>query len=199
MEEVERVWGGIDVLVNNAGLLGPVGPAHETEPDAWLRAVRVNLGGCFLCCRAVLPGMIARGRGGIVNLSGGGAVGPRPWFSAYGAAKAGIVRFTETLAAEVAPHGVRVNAVAPGAVPTAMAREAAEALAGTAGSGAAGDAQERGAGTPERAAELVLYLVSPRSGRLSGRLLSAVWDDWQNLDVEALMAGEGGAVRRVKP
>ena len=199
VEEVERVWGGIDVLVNNAGLLGPVGPAHETEPDAWLRAVRVNLGGCFLCCRAVLPGMIARGRGGIVNLSGGGAVGPRPWFSAYGAAKAGIVRFTETLAAEVAPHGVRVNALAPGAVPTAMAREAAEALGGTAGPGAAGDAQERGAGTPERAAELVLYLVSPRSGRLSGRLLSAVWDDWENLDVEALMAGEGGAVRRVKP
>ena len=197
--EVERVWGGVDVLVNNAGLLGPVGPAHEAEPEAWLQAVRVNLGGCFLCSRAVLPGMIARRQGGIVNLSGGGGVSPRPWFSAYGAAKAGVVRFTETLAEEVAPHGVRVNAVAPGAVPTDMAREAAEALRATAGSGAAGDAPERGAGTPEGAAELVLYLVSPRSGRLSGRLLSAVWDDWENLDVEAVMAGEGGAVRRLKP
>ena len=199
VEEVERLWGGVDILVNNAGLLGPVGPAHEADPESWLRAVRVNLGGCYLCCRAVLPGMIARRRGEIVNLSGGGAVSPRPWFSAYGAAKAGVVRFTETLAAEVAPHGVRVNAVAPGAVQTGMAREAAEALRRTAGAEAGGDAPERGSGTPERAAELVLYLVSPRSAGLSGRLLSAAWDDWESLDVEAVMAGEGGAVRRLKP
>ena len=199
VEEVERVWGGIDILVNNAGLLGPVGPAHEADPEAWLQAVRVNLGGCFLCCQAVLPGMIARRRGEIVNLSGGGAVGPRPWFSAYGAAKAGVVRFTETLAAEVAPHGVRVNAVAPGAVRTDMAREAAAALRGTGRAEAGRVSPGTGGGTPERAAELVLFLVSPRSAGLSGRLLSAVWDDWEHLDVEAVMAGEGGAVRRVKP
>ena len=199
VEEVERVWGGIDILVNNAGLLGPVGPAHEADPEAWLQAVRVNLGGCFLCCQAVLPGMIARRRGEIVNLSGGGAVGPRPWFSAYGAAKAGVVRFTETLAAEVAPHGVRVNAVAPGAVRTDMAREAAAALRGTGRAEAGRVSPGTGGGTPERAAELVLFLVSPRSAGLSGRLLSAVWDDWEHLDVEAVMAGEGGAVRRVEP
>ena len=199
VEEVERVWGGIDILVNNAGLLGPVGPAHEADPEAWMQAVRVNLGGCFLCCQAVLPGMIARRRGEIVNLSGGGAVGPRPWFSAYGAAKAGVVRFTETLAAEVAPHGVRVNAVAPGAVRTDMAREAAAALRGTGRAEAGRVSPGTGGGTPERAAELVLFLVSPRSAGLSGRLLSAVWDDWEHLDVEAVMAGEGGAVRRVEP
>ncbi len=199
VEEVERVWGGIDILVNNAGLLGPVGPAHEADPEAWLQAVRVNLGGCFLCCQAVLPGMIARRRGEIVNLSGGGAVGPRPWLSAYGAAKAGVVRFTETLAAEVAPHGVRVNAVAPGAVRTDMAREAAAALRGTGRAEAVLVPPGQGGATPERAAELVLFLVSPRSAGLSGRLLSAVWDDWEHLDVEAVMAGEGGAVRRVRP
>ena len=197
VDEVERAWGGIDILVNNAGVLGPAGPAHAADPEAWLASVRVNLGGCFLCCRAVLPGMIARRRGEIVNLSGGGAVSPRPWFSAYGAAKAGVVRFTETLAAEVAPHGVRVNAVAPGAVPTDMAREAAAVLREMAA--AEGGAPAPSGATPERAAELVLYLVSPRSAGLSGRLLSAVWDDWEHLDVEALMAGEGGAVRRLMP
>ena len=197
VDEVERAWGGIDILVNNAGVLGPAGPAHAADPEAWLAAVRVNLGGCFLCCRAVLPGMIARRRGEIVNLSGGGAVSPRPWFSAYGAAKAGVVRFTETLAAEVAPHGVRVNAVAPGAVRTDMAREAAAVLREMAA--AEGGAPEPSGVTPEKAADLVLYLVSPRSAGLSGRLLSAVWDDWEHLDVEALMAGEGGAVRRLKP
>ena len=198
VDEVERAWGGIDILVNNAGVLGPAGPAHEADPETWLRAVRVNLGGCFICCRAVLPGMIARRRGGIVNLSGGGAVSPRPWFSAYGAAKAGVVRFTETLAAEVAPHGVRVNAVAPGALRTDMAREAADALREL-GRAEAGAAPGASGATPEGAAELVLYLVSPRSAGLSGRLLSAVWDDWEHLDVEAVMAGEGGAVRRLKP
>lgn len=196
--EAERAWGGVDILVNNAGVLGPAGPAHEAEPEAWLRAVRVNLGGCFLCCRAVLPGMIARRRGEIVNLSGGGAVSPRPWFTAYGAAKAGVVRFTETLAAEVSPHGVRVNAVAPGEVRTDMAREAAAALREMAASRGGAAPEEPGA-TPEGAAELVLYLVSPRSAGLSGRLLSAVWDDWEHLDVEAVMAGEGGAVRRLRP
>ena len=196
--EVERAWGGIDILVNNAGVLGPVGPAHQADPEIWLRAVRVNLGGCFLCSRAVLPGMIARRHGAIVNLSGGGAVSPRPWFSAYGAAKAGVVRFTETLAAEVAPHGVRVNAVAPGAVRTDMAREAAAALREMAAA-EGGAAPEAPAATPDGAAELVLYLVSQRSAGLSGRLLSAVWDDWEHLDVGAVMAGEGGAVRRLKP
>ena len=196
--EAERAWGGVDILVNNAGVLGPTGPAHEADPEAWLRAVRVNLGGCFLCCRAVLPGMIARRRGEIVNLSGGGAVSSRPWFTAYGAAKAGVVRFTETLAAEVSPHGVRVNAVAPGEVRTDMAREAAAALREMAAA-LGGAAPEEPGATPEGAAELVLYLVSPRSAGLSGRLLSAVWDDWEHLDVEAVMAGEGGAVRRLRP
>ncbi|MDP6448429.1 MAG: SDR family NAD(P)-dependent oxidoreductase, partial [Pirellulaceae bacterium] len=93
---LEAAWGGIDILVNNAGALGAVGLAHQTDAEAWLQTVRVNLGGCYLCCRAVLPGMIDRGRGSIVNLSGGGAFDPRPRFSAYGAAKAGVVRFTET-------------------------------------------------------------------------------------------------------
>ena len=114
----------IDILVNNAGVLGPVGPSHEVAPGAWFEAIRINLGGCFLCSRAVLPGMIGRRDGRIINLSGGGAVSPRPWFSAYGASKAAIERFTEPLAAEVADHGVQVNAISPGAVNTHMPRGA---------------------------------------------------------------------------
>lgn len=197
---VEGAWGGVDILVNNAGILGPVGPAHAVEPTAWLDAVRVNLGGCYLCCRAVLPGMLERGHGRIINLSGGGAVSPRPWFSAYGAAKAAIVRFTETLAAEVAGRGVLVNAMAPGAVNTRVTEQTAGAgtLAG-AEAGAARRQLAQGGVPAERAAALALYLASPRSAGLSGRLLSAVHDDWEHLDIAAVMASEACTVRRLKP
>ncbi|MFH1568661.1 MAG: SDR family NAD(P)-dependent oxidoreductase, partial [Gemmatimonadota bacterium] len=121
------LWGGIDILVNAAGVLGPIGLTHTADPTAWLRAVSVNLGGCFLCTQLVLAGMVERRWGRIVNLSGGGAVGPRPYFSAYSASKAAVVRFTETLAAEVAEFGVGVNALAPGAVNTAMLDQVLEA------------------------------------------------------------------------
>ena len=197
---IEEAWEGIDILVNNAGVLGPVGPTHEVDPAAWLDAVRINLGGCFLCTHAVLPGMVARRDGRIINLSGGGAVSPRPWFSAYGAAKAAVVRFTETLAAEVADRGVQVNAIAPGALNTDMTRQAAEAGTRAGAEAAAVRRQlEEGGASPERAAQLVVYLASPRSDGLTGRLLAAAWDDWEHLDIEAVMASEAGTVRRVKP
>ena len=197
--EIEATWGGIDILVNNAGILGPVGPSYDVDPEAWLETLRINAGGCFLCSRAVLPGMIKRGHGRIINLSGGGAVSPRPWFSAYGASKAAIARFTETLAAEVADHGVQVNAIAPGAVNTHMTEQAAAAgkLAGDEAEAARrqlADADH----TAERAADLVVYLASPRSTGLSGRLLAARWDDWEQLDVGQVMATEEFTVRRIK-
>ena len=78
-------WGGIEVLVNNAGIQGPMGRVEEVDPEAWMQVLQVNMGGCFYATRKVLPSMIAQGYGKIINLSGGGAVGPRPFFSAYSA------------------------------------------------------------------------------------------------------------------
>ena len=120
VERVLAAWGGVDVLVNNAGIQGPIGRVEEVDPEAWMQVVQVNLGGCFYCTRKVLPTMIAQHYGKIINLSGGGAVGPRPFFSAYSASKAAVVRFSENLAGEVAEHGIDVNAIAPGAVNTRM-------------------------------------------------------------------------------
>lgn len=198
---VERAWGGIDILINNAALQGPIGLTHEVDAAAWASTVQTNLVGPLLCARQVLPGMIERKRGKIVNLSGGGAVSPRPRFSAYGASKAGLVRLTETLAAEVAPWGVDINAVAPGAVSTGMQDEilAAGSAAGDAALKEARQAQEGGESGLARAAALVLFLASSRSDGLSGRLLSAVWDTWEELDIAAVMAGEAYTVRRLKP
>ena len=201
LSELLRGWGGVDVLVNNAGVQGPVGPLHQVPVDAWLRTLQVNLGGCYLCTRQVLPGMLERGWGRIINLSGGGAVSPRPRYSAYSASKAAVVRLTETLAAELTGTGVCVNAVAPGAVNTRMLAEtlAAGEAAGARALQEAQQQQRTGGVDPEVPARLVAFLASPRSEGLTGRLLSAVWDPWEDLDVEAVMAGEAYTVRRLVP
>jgi NAD(P)-dependent dehydrogenase (short-subunit alcohol dehydrogenase family) len=191
----------VDALVNNAGIQGPIGLAHEVPVEEWIQNVQVNLIGCFLCTRLVLPGMIAQRYGKIVNLSGGGAVSPRPRYSAYSASKAGVVRFTETLAAEVAEFGIDVNAVAPGAVNTRMLEEtlAAGEAAGTQAWIEARKQLEGGGTDPELPSSLAVFLTSPRSDGLTGRLLSAVWDRWRELEVEAVMETDVYTVRRIMP
>ena len=197
---IEKQWGGIDILVNNAGVLGPIGRTDTNDVEAWLDTIRINLGGCFLCTHACLPGMIQRGAGGrIINLSGGGAVGPRPNFSAYGASKAAVVRFTETLAAEVADTGIQVNAIAPGAVNTTMT-EMTAAAGEAAGDEAALAAQQLQVGgvDPARPAQLARFLASARSDGITGRLFHAVGDDWEAIQAEDLQ-DDDYTVRRMKP
>lgn len=198
---LEAAWGGVDILVNNAGVLGPIGPTYRVDATAWLQTLQINLGGCFLCTHLLLPGMVVRGYGKVINLSGGGAVTPRPWFSAYSASKAGVVRFTETLAAEVAQYHIDVNAIAPGAVNTRMLAEVLGAgeLAGPQAQAEAQRQLEEGGVDPARPAALAVYLASARSDGLSGRLFSAVWDDWEALDVGRVMKTDHYTVRRVVP
>ncbi len=197
---IRSAWDGVDILVNNAGVQGAIGPMHEADVVEWWRAVEVNLKGCFLCSRQVLPGMIAQRGGKIINLSGGGAVSPRPFFSAYSASKAAVVRLTETLAVEVRDYGIDVNAIAPGAVNTRMLDERMDAgqRAGQAEIETDKKLMADGGTDPQRPAALVVYLASARSDGLSGRLLAALWDPWEELDVEAVMASEAFTVRRLK-
>ncbi len=127
-------------------------------------------------------------------------MGPRPFFSAYGASKAGVVRFSENLAGEVAEHGIDVNAIAPGAVNTRMLDE--RLAAGVAVGEEEMEIDQRllkeGGTDPERPAALVVYLASARSDGLTGRLLAAVWDRWEEFDIAAIMASEAYTVRRLK-
>jgi 3-oxoacyl-[acyl-carrier protein] reductase len=115
---VEGTLGPIDVLVNNAGIILEK-PLIETSEDEWDRLLAVDLKSVFLVMRAVLPGMQARGRGAIVNIASDLGILGRAHFTAYCAAKAGVIGLTRALARELAPH-IRVNAVAPGAVNTNM-------------------------------------------------------------------------------
>jgi NAD(P)-dependent dehydrogenase (short-subunit alcohol dehydrogenase family) len=123
VKATEARFGPVDVLVNNAAVIEPIGPVWEVDPAEWRRCLDVNVYGTFLFARAVLPGMIARHRGRIINMSGGGAVEPEAYFTGYGTSKAAILRFTDTLAAETREHGISVFAMAPGGVQTTMSDE----------------------------------------------------------------------------
>jgi 3-oxoacyl-[acyl-carrier protein] reductase len=129
----------------------------------------------------VLPIFRRQGSGKIVNLSGGGATAPLPRFSAYSAAKAAVVRFTETLAQETLGSGIDVNSVAPGALNTRLLDEVLAAGPKRAGEDfyrRALKQKEEGGSPLERGADLCTFLLSDQSNGITGRLLSAVWDSW---------------------
>ena len=116
---VER-FGRIDVLVNNAGISGPVGPLQDNDIAEWVDTINVNLTGTFLVCRAIVPVMIGQGGGKIINLSGAGVANAWSNMSAYCSSKAAVVRLTEVLAQELEGKGITVNALGPGSVHTSM-------------------------------------------------------------------------------
>jgi NAD(P)-dependent dehydrogenase (short-subunit alcohol dehydrogenase family) len=174
----------LHVLVNNAGVYGPMGLIEEVDWSAWVRAMEINVFGSILMCRALLPHFKAHAYGKIIQLSGGGATNPLPRLTAYAASKAAIVRFAESLALEVKNEGIDVTAVAPGALNTRMMDELL--AAGPAAVGAAFfDRMKRIAdegGTPlQTGAALAVFLGSAASDGITGKLLSAVWDPWADL------------------
>ncbi len=119
---VETAWGGIDILVNNAGIDGARALAWEAKLSDWRKVIDVNLVGAFLCCRRALGPMVSRGSGVILNMTSVHEVIPWEGYSAYTTAKAGLSMLTKTLAQEAAPHGIRVLALAPGAIKTPINR-----------------------------------------------------------------------------
>jgi 3-oxoacyl-[acyl-carrier protein] reductase len=197
-------FGNIDVLVCNAAIQGPIGPAEDADWLEWTQTIETNLYGVVLCCRAAVPIMRRQGRGKIITLSGGGATAPRPAFSAYAASKAAVVRFTETLANELTDTGIDVNAVAPGAMNTRLHDEILKAGAARVGQSVYDQSvrQKQEGGTPlQVGADLIAFLASEQSDGITGRLLSAVWDDWRQLPRrrEQLAASDVYTLRRITP
>lgn len=121
-EALER-FGRIDVLVNNAGIAGKAAPLLEVDESEWDRMMAVDLKSIYLCCRAVLPGMLERRSGAIVNVASIAGKEGNPNMVPYSTAKAGVIGLTKALAKEVAPQGVRVNAVAPAVIETDILRQ----------------------------------------------------------------------------
>jgi 3-oxoacyl-[acyl-carrier protein] reductase len=197
--------GGIDVLVNNAAVQGPIGPLWENDWEAWQATIRIDLLVPVALCRALVGSLGRRRRGKIINVSGGGATAPRANFSAYGTAKAGLVRFTETLAHELRGRNIDVNAIAPGTLASAMTDAIIAAGAGRSGEAERAAALEARAAdataTLDKAAGLCAWLASPRSDGITGRLLAALWDPWSTLDRHAseLAGSDIYTLRRIRP
>ena len=166
---IERSLGSIDLLVNNAGVHGPLGPFVQNEVEDWLRTIAVNLSGQILCTHRVLPGMIKRRRGRIINIASGGGARMLPNFSAYVTSKAALIRFSECLAVEVKEYGLAVFAMGPGTVRTAMAEYSLNSPEGKTWLPWFREIFDEGRDLPpERPAALVLALASGKADALTG-------------------------------
>src|SRR5689334_15102316 len=105
---VEQQLGAVDLLINNAGILSPLGPLWETDPDEWWRNLEINVRGVLLCSASILPGMVQRRRGRIINVSSGAGTQPTAYGSAYVTSKTAMIRLTESLALETAQYGIHI-------------------------------------------------------------------------------------------
>jgi len=176
VRSVEYMLGPVSLLVNNAATGGPFGPFWESNPEDWWRCQEVNLRGPMLCSRELLPGMIARQAGRIINVVSGAGTRAYPDMSAYVASKTALIRLSEQLAMELKPHGISVFPVMPGMVRTAMLEEARQHLPFIQKS-----LDEGRDVSPEVVAGLVAVLASGAADSLSGRLFSV------NDDVEEIV------------
>lgn len=173
----------LDVLINNAAIQGPIGPFIDNEFDHWIKTIQINLIASAQISKSVLKNMLKKNSGSIINISGGGATKFRKNFSAYAVSKVGIVRLTETLAKEYEHYNIKINSVAPGAMPTSMLKEILKV------------SSEKSSHEEKIIAEkvfldktcpfskvfkLINFLSSSESDGISGKLLSAVWDDYNS-------------------
>ncbi len=153
--------GQIDVLVNNAGTMILPGAVLQMTVEAWDRTMAINARSVFLCCRAVLPGMMARRSGSIINLSSTAGLRGLAERAAYCASKHAVSGFTKTLAIDMKPYGIAVNAICPGPVITALTAYALP------------DADKTGWMVPQDIADIALFLASEDARAMTGALLEA--------------------------
>jgi len=174
VREVEEQLGPIDLLVANAGIATESKPAWDEDPDEWWHVFEINVLGVFLCAHAVLPGMIERGSGRIVNVSSGAAYLPVDatgrTSTSYGPSKSAVYRFSETLAAQTRDRGIFVFPISPGLVKTEMTSSFSEDAPWT---------------PPELAPRLVRAIAEGRLDALSGRYLHAEHDDVETMGERA--------------
>jgi 3-oxoacyl-[acyl-carrier protein] reductase len=180
---VEDELGPLDLLVNNAGIAIWEEAAWELEPDEWWHVLEVNVLGVYLCCREVIPRMLAREGGRIVNVASGAAYLPGSSSTAYSASKAAVHRFSETLAGQLSAKGIPVFSISPGLVRTEMTQNSF-----------ADDAPWT---PPELAPRLVRALASGRLDALAGRYIHAEHDDVDDLERRAaeIVAEDLNAIR----
>lgn len=197
------VLGPLHAVVSNAGIYGPIGPTEDLSLADWTQAWQVNVTGTLLVCQHAVKAMKPLGAGKIVTISGGGATNPMPRFAAYAATKAAVVRLTETLAEEYRADHIDVNAVAPGALRTRLTQQVLDAGPEKAGKDFFAKNKkwsDEGAVDPKLGAALCVWLASPDSDGVTGKLISAQWDPWKDpAKFRAAATGDVYTLRRIVP
>lgn len=197
-------FGKIDILINNAAIIGPMGEISKISGQKFLDTLKNNIGGTVFCTKAVIPYMKAQKQGNIINLSGGGGLYPLPYYDAYSASKAAIVRLTENFALELEEFDINVTAISPGAVSTKMFDEQLKADKTSIGEKNWRALQDRlasGGNSIDKAPELALFIACQNRKELNGRVISAVWDDWEKISKqkEKIIDTDIFQMRRIVP
>jgi len=197
----KKIFKTLDVLVNNAGIYGPIGPLEKNSPRDWLETIEINLMGMVYCTQLALGQMKNQKHGKIINLAGAGVGGKKPLsrFSAYYTSKAAVAAFTEVVASEVIDHNIQVNCISPGAINTyftdyliAQGPEKAGPMYEQ-----ALKQKESGGDPPELGANLVSFLASDQSNNVTGKVLSAKWDKIEKLKKLSLKDSSKFTLRRI--
>jgi len=192
----------IDVLINNAGIYGPKGYTHLIDWDKLIKTININLLGSIYMIKKILPHFKKNRGGKIIQISGGGATSSFPFFSSYSISKVGVVRFIENVAEEYKKYKIYANSVAPGAINTRMLREVL-----TAGPNLVGKKfyeksikqLEKGGSDINKIISLIDFLSSDKSKGISGKLISALWDNWNDFkkNTSLLKKSDVGTLRRI--
>ena len=176
--DLGRSLGGLDVLINNAGIAGPTAPVEEIDPADWRRCLEVDLTGQFLCARRAVPMLKAAGGGAIVNMSSAAGRLGYAFRTPYAAAKWGVIGLTQSLAKELGPHGISVNAILPGVVQGPRIERVIQARAEQLGLSYAEMERQyldrvslRRMVTAQEVAAMVVFLVSAPGRAVSGQAL----------------------------
>ena len=202
LEQIELNFNKVDILVNNAGTIGPIGNFENLNWEDWLYANNVNFIGSAYLIKELIPKFKSNNYGKIIQISGGGATSPLPNQSIYAASKAAIVRLVETIARELDDFNITANCIAPGQLNTKILQEYIDA-----GAQKLGDSfykkvlstRDKGGAPIHKAVNLALYLASDHSPKISGKLFSAIWDDWENMNQfsEELKMSDVYTLRRI--
>jgi 3-oxoacyl-[acyl-carrier protein] reductase len=171
----------LDGIINNAAIHGPIGPLINNDLKSWYGAMQVNFLSPVAICKGLIPLLANTGGGTIINISGGGATGPRENFTAYASSKVALVRFAETLSEEVKSIGINVNSIAPGAMKTALLKEVLGLGSNEVGNREVGIAEKvfkEGGASMDEVTKLALFLCQKSNRAITGKLISAQWDDW---------------------
>jgi len=178
-QEVQKNLGGLDVLINNAGIAGPTGKVEDIEPEHWERCIAVDLNGMFYCTRKAMPMIKAAGGGSIINLSSAAGLHGFPQRSPYCAAKWGVVGFTKSLSVEAGPDKVRVNCICPGIVEGERIERVVEAKAKMLGMSREAFLEKflettsmRSTVSAQEIADMALYLASTAGRHITGQALA---------------------------